>query len=533
MANATLHVLLIEDNPGDVRLIREALREFPGARFRVTDVGRLTEALDHLGRIDADVVLLDLGLPDSTGLNTLVKVCQTAPEVPVVVLTSLEDEALGLEAVRQGADDYLLKGRSDPNPVARSIQYAIERKLYRHALQASDDRYSALIRHIPDVTWTADEQGRFLFVSPNLKKMCGLTSEEACKAGVGWGDRIHPDDRSRVQAAFRALVESGTPYETEYRLRTTRETWVRVSDRAEAPRRTGGRLRVHGVLSDVTRRWEAEEELRASRMRLQAIFDNAQEAIFLVSDQGVYVDANPAAAALTGYSREELKGMRVGSFSAPESASTTLTLWKSLCTNGRIEGEVELRRRDGTLVNAEYRAVAHVLPGLHLSILRDVTERKKAEEARARLAAVAESAPDAIVSKTLDGIVTSWNRGAETIFGYTAAEAVGRSITFLFPPDRLEEEADILRRVTSGEVISDYETRRVRKDGREIDVSLTISPIRDNAGRLTGISKIARDVTRHKRLEEQVRHSQKMEAVGRLAGGIAHDFNNLLTVVMG
>ncbi len=164
---------------------------------------------------------------------------------------------------------------------------------------------------------------------------------------------------------------------------------------------------------------------------------------------------------------------------------------------------------------------------------RDVTERKRTEEARARLVAIVESSQDAIVGKDLNGIVTSWNKGAENIFGYRAEEMIGQSIQRLLPPGQEHEENEILERIRRGETIEQRESERQRKDGRRIQVSLTISPIRDGSNRIVGASKIASDITEKKLMERQWRQSQKMEAIGQLTGGIAHDFNNLLAIVIG
>jgi len=134
----------------------------------------------------------------------------------------------------------------------------------------------------------------------------------------------------------------------------------------------------------------------------------------------------------------------------------------------------------------------------------DVTECKRAEEARAYLAAIIASSGDAIVGKTLDSVITSWNEAAERMFGYTAAEAVGQQIYLIIPPERHGEEGQILERLRRGERIEHFETVRRRKDGTHIDVSLTVSLIKDSEGRIIGASKIARDITERKRAEQRL-----------------------------
>jgi PAS domain S-box-containing protein len=150
-----------------------------------------------------------------------------------------------------------------------------------------------------------------------------------------------------------------------------------------------------------------------------------------------------------------------------------------------------------------------------------------------RLAAIIESSDDGIVSKDLDGTIRSWNPGAERIFGYTAEEMVGASIFKVIPPELHDEEHALLARIRAGEHVAHYETDRIRKDGRRIRISLSLSPLRAADGRLIGASAIKRDVTSQRALEHQLHQAQRMEAIGRLAGGVAHDFNNLLTIIGG
>jgi two-component system cell cycle sensor histidine kinase/response regulator CckA len=205
--------------------------------------------------------------------------------------------------------------------------------------------------------------------------------------------------------------------------------------------------------------------------------------------------------------------------------------------------------------------------------------RQSSAEASHRLAAIVESSDDAIVSKDLDGVIRSWNRGAEQLFGYTASEAIGKPVSILIPAERHDEEPGILERIRRGERIEHYETVRQRKDGSLVEISLTVSPIKDSEGKIIGASKIARDITDRRRteeqlrkarndlaraneelakrvtertldlsqakaallrdieeqnrLQEQLRQAQKMESIGTLAGGIAHDFNNILNIIKG
>ena len=172
-------------------------------------------------------------------------------------------------------------------------------------------------------------------------------------------------------------------------------------------------------------------------------------------------------------------------------------------------GEIKNKAKDGTFFWVDTTIVPFVddkgKPYKYVAIHADVTERRRIETAAAQLAAIVESSEDAIVGKDLRGVVTSWNRGAEKVFGYGAAEMVGRPIMRLIPADRMDEEARILEVIGRGQVVGHYETVRVRKDAERIDVSVTVSPIRDSEGRVIGASKVARDITRQKSAEAAVR----------------------------
>jgi two-component system, chemotaxis family, CheB/CheR fusion protein len=162
--------------------------------------------------------------------------------------------------------------------------------------------------------------------------------------------------------------------------------------------------------------------------------------------------------------------------------------------------------------------------------LTDLDKRTRGEVATSLLAAIVESSDDAIVSKGLDGVISSWNPAAERLFGYTAREAIGQSVTILIPPDRLDEEGVILDRIRRGEPVEHYETVRLRKDGSPLDVSLTISPVRDSEGRIVGASKICRDITRQKQAEAELREADRRKT--EFLAMLAHELRNPLAPIM-
>src|SRR6185312_8513140 len=161
------------------------------------------------------------------------------------------------------------------------------------------------------------------------------------------------------------------------------------------------------------------------------------------------------------------------------------------------------------------------------------TELKQAKKEALRLVAIIGCSGDAIVSKTLDGIVIGWNHGAERLYGYTAEEMIGRSISVLFPPDHYQEYLRIMTEVKGGKAMPAFDTVRRKKDGTLINVSVDLTPIEARDGEVVGASKHSHDITRIKNLEAQFIEAQKMEVVGHLASGVAHDFNNILAVIMG
>ncbi|WP_435021356.1 PAS domain S-box protein [Tundrisphaera sp. TA3] len=271
-----------------------------------------------------------------------------------------------------------------------------------------------------------------------------------------------------------------------------------------------GQVAPHGFLSP---RQQSAEALREQSEWLRVTLSSIGDAVISTDAAGRVTFMNGVAESLTGWPLAEARGLPlpdVFRIVNERSRETVENPALRALREGRVVGLANhtlLIARDGTerpiddsaapMLDGDGAAIGAVL------VFRDVTERKAAEVIQARLAAIVESSEDAIISKTLDGIIRSWNAGAERLFGHKAEEAIGRPITLIIPPERLEEEREILAKLRRGERIQHFETVRVTKDGRPIDISLSVSPLHDEEGHVVGASKVARDITGRKRAEDE------------------------------
>jgi diguanylate cyclase (GGDEF)-like protein/PAS domain S-box-containing protein len=261
-----IRILMVEDNPGDVRLIRKLLDRTPLGPFHLSTVDRVSKAQTLLrGNLDVDVVLLDVSLPDSEArsLDSLTRIRAEAPELPIVLLTGIDDEELAIVAVREGAQDYLVKRQVDRQMLARSLRYAIERKQAETALRESEERYALAVRGANDGLWDWDLRSDRIFFSPRWTGMLGFGESEIGDAPREWFDRVHPEDLPRLRSEICAHLNGQTPhFQSEHRMRHRDGTWCWVLTRGIAVANGSGEPhRIAGSQSDITPRKEAEERL--------------------------------------------------------------------------------------------------------------------------------------------------------------------------------------------------------------------------------------------------------------------------------
>jgi PAS domain S-box-containing protein len=291
------------------------------------------------------------------------------------------------------------------------------------------------------------------------------------------------------------------------RSRRAEEDLVRARDHLET--------RVKERTEDVIKSGVA---LRAGEERMARVIDSAMDAILSIDENQIITMFNPAAERMFSCPSRDAIGSPLERFLPVRFRRPHATHVAAYSQHGVTRRTMGgLTPLSGLRTNGEEFPIEATISQVDVNgrkmftaIVRDVSESSATREATSRLAAIVESSEDAIISKTLDGVITSWNPAAERLLGYTAAEALGQRMSAFFPADRLEEEQDILRRIARGETIDHFESQRIRKGGELIDVAVTISPIRDSSGRIIGASKIARDITERKRAEEELREQASL-----------------------
>lgn len=780
--NGSLQILLVEDNPTDVLLIEDALEQVRGVKITLTHAKRLDEALARLQGEYFDAVLLDLGLPDSSGLETFARTQSGYPNVPILILSGLDDETLALTAVREGAQDYLVKGKINSIMLARTVRYAVERKRTVEKLAASELSYRRLFEAAQDGIFLLDAgTGQITDANPFLEKLLGYSTAEfigkrlwevgafrdkaaskaafqtlqekgyiryedlplatkdgrkinvefvsnvyaedghqviqcnirdiserkraeeaeqeskrflqstldalsshiavldesgtviavnrawerfaeendgspaACSVGANyleacdqakgdwldgavdaargirdviagerpifrleypchspteqrwfnlrvtrfddatpvrvviahenitarklaenliviseanlaksqemarlgsweldltnlddinanslrWSDEIfrmlgyeprefepsneaffravHPDDREKLSSMMAEAIQGGKPYSIDHRIIWPDSTEHIIHAQSELiySEDTGRPLKMVGLGQDITERKQAEIALQQNETKFRTIFETALDAILLANDDGNYIDANPAACALLGLEHQQLMGHSIADFVSPKTKDAVRAAWHEFQREGQQSGVFEFRRPDGTDRQAEFRAVARLLPGVHMSVLRDITERKQVEQelqvSEARKSAILETALDCIIVIDAQSRILEWNPASEKIFGYAREEVMGKLLPELIIPESLRAAhySGMENYLATGEgklLGRRVEMSALRKNGEEFPIELAITRIESEG--IPVFTAYLRDITQRKQAEDKLCESE-------------------------
>lgn len=402
-----------------------------------------------------------------------------------------------------------------------------ERKQMEAELRRSHEQMTDVLESITDGMYTCDGEWRLTYINRRAKELLRLS--DADLGQVLW--QLRPEARGSIfdQQFGRVIRERiSVVFEAEYDARH----WE-----VHAYPTTDG---IAVYFQDITDRKVALDRLAESELRFRQLAENIRE-VFWMSDhlKSEILYVSPSYAETWGRSPEDLRTNPMAFTEAihPEDRAKVLAWVKNQSTVDSSEIEYRIIRPDGSMRWIRDRSFAVKDPAGNVirnaGIAEDITARKNAEDASGRLAAIVHSCEDAIISETLDGVITSWNKAAERLYGFSAGEAIGKNVRILIPTEGTEEMRHALQRVTCGERLEQFEATRVRKDGSSIDVSISISPIHDSSGKIVGISKILRDITvrRHTEALERERAALKesIRAMDQVLGVVGHELRTPLT----
>jgi PAS domain S-box-containing protein len=487
---------------------------------------RLEELWNNLGKVHSFSLFCAYpinGFAHSENEEPFQRICQTHSRV-------VPAESY---AAQQRNEDERARTIASLQQKAAALEAEIEeRKAVQKELARRERELRDFLENANQAIHQVDADGIILWANQAELDLLGYQPEEYIGHSI---TEFHADEQV-IEDILSRLKRDEKLFDYEARLKS-RDGSIRYVTINSTPYLEDGKF-VHTkcFTRDITARRQAEQAMRENEGILRAVIDNSTALIYIKDCEGKYLLINARCAELFQIPQDAFIGKTDFDLFPKEIAQSFRDNDLAVLHRGEpidleettphedglhtyFSTKFPLRKPDGTIY-----AVA--------GISTDITDRKRAQVSMGRLAAIVESSDDAIVSKDLNSIITSWNRGAELLFGYKAHEVIGQPITILMPPDRVNEEPGILQRIRSGQLIDHYETIRRRKDGTHVNVSLTVSPIKDAAGNVVGASKIARDITDKIRAREELertvaeRTAQLRDTVAELEAfsySIAHD----------
>ncbi len=540
MSTETLQFLIVEDDEDDFVHVRQLLRSSVG-NAEVERAATAEAAMEMANDHPHDLCFVDYRLGDKDGLDILRELKKRDAAAPVIFLTGQGDEEVAVQAMKAGATDYLLKSKLNAQSLEAAVRHALTLgkeqesvRVARRALGASEHRFRALVENSSDVIALLDAQGTMVYVSHSVQRMMGYAPAEMVETCAF--DHIHPEDVGSVRRVFSALLKSpGVPMRAEYRRRHKDGRWrfleTTAMNRLEDP--AVGAIVVNE--RDITERCQAEAEFR----KLSSAVEQSADMVVMTGADGVIEYANPAFETLTGYTREEAVGRTPRILkSGRQDADFYQRMWGTLLAGKVFRGVLVNRKKNGELFWAE-KTITPIVDERgqirnFISNDRDITQRRTAEEAlrssEERYRLLFERNLAGVFRTSAEGKFTEANDSLARMVGYeSGTKLLGRD-TAEFLDNPMEREVLIRELQTRGQVVS-YELRARRKDGSDTWALLNSTQLRDQQGNVAGWEGTVLDITERRALQQQLLHSQKLDAVGQLAGGVAHDFNNLLMVI--
>ena len=518
-----MRILLVEDNPGDIRLLKEyLLKDYSAAGgFQIIHADRLEKGIAILAEARPDAVLLDLSLPDSHGTSTLVRMRAAAKGIPIVVLTSIEDEALGMQLIQAGAQDYLVKGQVTGQLLMRALRYAAERRRAEEALGESEARIRAILDNSPNLVFLKDTQGRYLDVNRQFEHTFHI-SRDAIKGKTD--EEVFPSEQAATYRANDLMVlQAGVPLQFEEI--SLHDDGAHTSIVFKFPLHDGnGKLyAVCGITADITERKRAEEERQKLLNDRLLLLESTSEGIYGVDLDGRCTFINTAAAKMLGYRSEDVVGKNMHelihhhcSDGAPYPLKDCRIFEVFRSGRGSHVGGEVFWRSDKTGFPVDYSSSPIIEGGAIKGVVvafTDISQQKQAEEAirqaEERYRSIFENAVEGIFRTTKDGRYLVVNPALARLYGFDSPQEMMAAVTDIARQVYVEpaRRGEFIRRMyEEGEVIG-FESQIRRRDGGVIWISENVRAVRDTGGAIVGYEGTVENITQRKEAEEQLQQS--------------------------
>jgi len=515
--------LLYVEDEADARdmLSRTLAMNYQGLRLHVAENG--SAGLKMFREERPDIVMTDINMPVMNGIQMAKEIKAIEPEVVIVAVTAHSDTSYLLSAIEIGIHHYVLKPVNFTE-LFGIIDKILEKITFRRIVAEQTEKIrrreqqlceAQKITHLGSWEWDA-ATGRVGW-SDELYRIFGMEPEAVPASLQTFLERVHQGDRESLEKTVRQALADGQPVSSQYfRLvrpdgstRIIRGQLEAIFDDSNQP------VSMIGTCHDVTELKWAEAALRASEQRFLKIFQATPDLLSITrAEDGSYLEVNEAFLRDLGYQRQEVIGRSTQGLGIWADQRECAGVAQALEELGELRDlEVHFRAKTGReitgLMSAEYIEIN--ASRCILTLFKDISERKRIEEERARLASIVESSDDAIMATDPDGNIIIWNTGAEKMLGYSAVEIKGTHLSTLVFSDCRDEMARLYQGVRNDEQVTQFDTVHVRKDGRQIHISLSLSPLKDADGKLVGISGIAHDVTQRAEMEETIKHQAQYD----------------------
>lgn len=506
-------ILIVNDSPDQRELLKNI---FEQAGYNASTAADAREGFNMAKSAQFDLIISDVIMPDGDGIELClwIRADEKLHSLPILLVSGLRKDVSNLiEGLKGGADDYS-KLPADPLHLIARADWLIERKRIEDLIRQNENHFRSLIENAPDVISVILPDGTILYQSPSLEQVLGFKPELVI--GENIFDLIHNDDKARVADFFEKNMKTSVSTQPiEYRFRNSGGEWLifeSVGKFINDP--TKGSVAIINS-RDITERRLTEKALRESEARLQAIFDNSAIGIALSNIDGFPIHSNPALQKMLGYTGRELQQMSFIELTHPIDVAKTSVFMQEIQQGTRNYYQIEKRyiKKSGeemwSSVTVSTISKDSSEPQFVLSMIEDITNRKLAEQNIVFQAQLLNTVEQAVIATDLNGIVNYWNQFAHTLYGWSAEEAVGRSVIELTTPEIFREKGiEIMERLGTGKSWSG-EFIVQNKDADIFPAQVFNTPINDDKGKLTGVVGISIDITERKQAEQGLRESEE------------------------